>query len=110
MDGSKRLLLVAAGAADAIAVGAALAPQAPGQAFALEVIHVTHPDAAAKALRESDFAAILLDIATCPGGAAEAVRPLLESAPDTPLLVIADSHTASTAIDAVHHGAQDLIL
>ncbi len=106
MDGTKRILLVADSEGEAAEVRASLEASPLGR----EIVWAGSLGEATKALRRSGFEAILLN--TCLSGcpAVDAVKRLLKTAQDTPILVITDAADVPEAIDAVRQGAQDYVL
>lgn len=83
-----------------------------GQAreMSAEVLPVAELHAGLRALADSSFDVVLLDIAVADGAGLGSVRLLKARAPEVPVLAIGESADETVALEAVHAGAQDYLV
>ena len=102
-----RLLVIDATADRAAVLAERLRQRAGGHADVL--VRDTVPRIR-RALREHAFACIVLRLAVGDDDAPEALEAVLSSAPDVPLVVLADTDDQSTALRAIRDGVQDFLI
>ena len=102
-----RLLVVDATADRAAVLAERLRQRAGGHADVL--VRDTVPRIR-RALREHAFACVVLRLPVGDDDAPEALEAVLSSAPDVPLVVLADTDDQSTALRAIRDGAQDFLI
>jgi len=102
-----RLLLVEDNPGDARMVRELLQEAGAGR---FEITHVTKLGEAVRCLGQDGFDAILLDLGLPDAYGLEAVEPIKNAAPATPIVVLSGLQDERVALQAVQNGAQDYLI
>jgi diguanylate cyclase (GGDEF)-like protein/PAS domain S-box-containing protein len=82
--------------------------QAPS--MEVEVTHVSRLSEALHQLEEQVFKVILLDLSLPDAQGLESLAPLIEKAPDVPIIVLTNNTDSLLAVESVRQGAQDYLI
>ncbi|MDX6697789.1 MAG: hypothetical protein QOE65_1186 [Solirubrobacteraceae bacterium] len=102
-----RLVLVEDNAGDAVLVREMLRSALTDD---FELVHAARLDEACALLEDGGAACVLLDLTLPDAHGLEAVRRLLSTAPDVPIVVLTGLDDERTALTAVQEGAQDYLI
>jgi signal transduction histidine kinase len=110
-DDSLIALLVEDNLADAELIALSLAPSAhlPIRGY-VRLVHVTSAGAAYAVLRHSEVKVVILDLSLPDAQGLEAIYRIRQVAPKVPIIVLTGVSSQSTALEALHAGAQDYVL